>query len=100
VPYAFQSLRALNWRFDHVAVHVPSLCSPDDFDLTRDMVKTVVEVGDVARRVDSAMANDGRIDDIECREIEIEIEQAIAALVVLRDRARSMRSENKRRGCS
>jgi hypothetical protein len=96
VPDAYRPLRALNWQLDHVAVHVPMLASASDSDLSRDMVKAVAEAGDVARKLDEFLSDDGLIDAKEGRELDVEIEQAIAAMVTLRDRARKLRGKGRR----
>lgn len=89
VPDAFAPLRALCWRFDHVGVHVPSLSTVPDSDLARDVVRVAAETGDVARRADEAIRDDGVIDSREWGEIDREIEEAVRALITMRDHGRA-----------
>lgn len=95
---AYQPLRALNWQLDHVAVHVPMLAATSDSDLSRDMVRAVAEAGDVARKLDEFLSNDGLIDKKEGKEFEKECEQAIAAMCLLRDRVRAVTKSRALRG--
>lgn len=97
---AYKPLRSLNWQFDHVAVYVPMLAATSDCDLSRSMVKAVAEAGDVARKLDEFLSNDGKLDVKEGKELDAEIEQSIAAMATLRDRARARWVSKTRRAKS
>lgn len=83
----YQPLRALNWRHDHVAVHVPLIGVGAVGDVTMAMVKVASEVGDVATELQRRIA-DGDLSPDDFRRIDTEIQQAVAALTILRGRAR------------
>lgn len=49
VPDAFAPLRALCWRFDHVAVQLPTVTDGQAAELASRVVNVLAEAGDVAR---------------------------------------------------
>lgn len=90
VPDAYRPLRVKAWRHGHVAVKLPEFGDLASNDLATQVVKVFREGGDVASAIDEALGGDRRIDAAEGRRIESEIEQAIAALVELRERVRAL----------
>lgn len=86
VPEAYAPLRALNWRFDHVAVHVPMLVAGDAAALSSVMVTVVREIGDVAAELEAGM-RDRRLSAREYGRLDRQIGEAVAALTFLRAQA-------------
>jgi hypothetical protein len=90
VADAYAPLRALAWRHGHVAVRLPDLDGKSSGELAQMVVRVFKEGGDVARVVEKALADDQEIGTAEGKEIDREIEQAIAALAELRERVRAV----------
>lgn len=81
MPDACRALDALAFRMDRVCIPLPDP-TEDAGDIAAHVCKVFQEGGDVAREVQSSIA-DGRIGSKERIAIENEIEQAIRALVAL-----------------
>lgn len=94
VADANQPLRALNWRLRHVAAKLPDVDDAAGSELAERVMKVFKEGGDVARVIESSLTKDG-IDEHELRAIEREIEQAIAALIEVRELAKSKAAERQ-----
>jgi hypothetical protein len=99
VPDAFLPLRALCFRFNHVAVKLPDLTDHSTSELAQMVVRVFHEGGDVARVVEEATkptsASGRAISAKELTRIEVEIEQAIAALAELRGRVRTQAEQQQ-----
>lgn len=94
VPDAYKPLRALCFRFGHVAVKLPELGDQSSAELAEMVMRCFKEGGDVARVVEEAVSVKSRggrgVTPGELRAIEMEIEQAMGALAELRERARAL----------
>lgn len=88
VPDAYAPLRALAYRFGHVAIKLPEVDHIGNNDLRDDLVQLFAETGDVPRAIERALANDERISSAELTEIEREISEAMEKLAQLREHVR------------
>lgn len=88
VPDWAAPLHALCWRHAHVAVALPPATDSSHQELISLVCAAFKEQGDVADRISKALA-DTAITPKELEEIEGEIEQAVAALMVLKHRVRA-----------
>lgn len=90
------TLHALLWRHGHVAIQLP------DFDLgeaedavTTAIVSSVKEHAEAIASIGESLRGDSVISDLELRRIEKEIEEAMVALVGLRDLARRLNESGR-----
>lgn len=94
----FAPLHALCWRHRHVAVLVPLIGEEGADDLVTLVCDMVREQGDVAAKIQAALANDHHIDAGEFDAIEKEFSDAIGAVAALREKVRSMHQAARERG--
>lgn len=87
MPEACNALHAFAWRLDHVAVPITKLDDHTSSQLAEMVIAVFKEGGDVAAAIQKAL-DDGEITAPEAASIDVEIEQAIAALVTVRERVR------------
>ncbi len=91
------TIHAFAWRHGHVAVPVPALATSSDEQAAL-ICRVVKETADAVGAFGTALENDHQIDSKEFEVIDRETEEAIAALVALRNRAKAMRDEAVGRG--
>jgi AraC-like DNA-binding protein len=86
------TLHALLWRHGHVAIALPEMDAAGEGGeaLTAAIVSSVKEHAEAIASIGESLQRDSAISDFELRRIEKEIEEAVVALVGLRDLARKM----------
>lgn len=91
------ALSAFAWRHSRVFVRLPetSAAGGELFALVLQLMR---EEGALAAHIDAALADDGRIDDAELATVEKDLQECIAALVVLRDQVRARHAADRRQG--
>lgn len=84
------TLHALLWRHDHLALPMPNVMTngADDTELTSAIVASVKEHGEAIASIGEALRGDDDVDDDDLRNIDKEIEEAMAALAALRSLAK------------
>lgn len=95
VPDACAPLRALAYRFGHVAIKLPEVDHVTDKELRDDLVQLFAETGDVPRVIEKALANDDRITPAELAAIEREIEEAMEKLAQVREHVRQRAAQKQ-----
>lgn len=88
VPDPYRALIAKNFRHGLIAFPMPSIDHMSDQDLTQLLCRVMKEVGEVMASASAALA-DGRITSQELDDLEKEIQEAMAAIVELRERYRA-----------
>ncbi len=90
------TLHALMWRHGHLAIQVPELEAGETEDaVTTAIVASVKEHAEAIASIGESLRGDNEINDGELRRIEKEIEEAMVALVGLRDLARRLNEAGK-----
>jgi hypothetical protein len=97
-PDALLPIRALCWRHGGVFLQMPDPELMEDSAFLSAVIHTAREQGDVIRRVEEALANDGKFDARELEDIEREIEEAIGAQSTLLEMVRKMARGSTRHG--
>ena len=89
------ALSAFAWRHGRVLVRLPetSAAGGELFALVLQLMR---EEGALAAHIDAALADDDRIDDAELAMVEKDLQECIAALVVLRNQVRARHAADKR----
>lgn len=82
------ALSAFNWRHGRVTFKLPEVNVPSG-ELFGQVLSILREEGTLANDISEALANDGRIDDVELLKIEKDLQQCIEALVILRNKVRA-----------
>lgn len=81
------TLHALCWRHGHLAIPVPAAIGDSD-EMTEAIVASVKEHAEAIEEIGKSLRGDKRIDAGELRSIEQQVEEALVALVGLKDLAR------------
>lgn len=93
------SIHAFAYRFGFILVQVPSTdseVSSDDLALL--LCKMMSEIGDVARAISQAFANDTQVSSREFERFDIEVREAMTVITTLREKMREVHEDGKRRG--
>jgi hypothetical protein len=85
---ALMPLQALNWQHGLVALPMPDVSHLSDEELAQAVLRVMKENGDVANVLQSSLA-DGEITTQELDAIEHEVQEAMASLAHLLERARA-----------
>lgn len=93
MPGAYQPVHALCFQLEHVALRLPSVDVAGE-ELFAQVLVMLREEGELARNIQEALANDGRIDSRELAEIECHLEQCIGALATLREQVRAKHAKD------
>lgn len=88
VPDACRALVAKNWRHGLIAFPMPQLDHLSDADLTVATCIAMKEFSDMVTTVSLALA-DGKVTPAELQEMEKQMQEALAAMVELRERMRA-----------
>lgn len=99
-PDALLPLHALCWRHGGAFLQLPDAESMEDEQFLLAVINTAREQGDVIRRIQEALANDGRISQDELESIEREVEESISAQATLLEmvRAKARKDAGPRHG--
>lgn len=82
-------VRALCWRHGGVFVELPEVSGQAGDKFLLQVIHTAKEQSDVIRRIEAALANDGKVDARELRDIERDIQEAMTAQVELLEMVRA-----------
>lgn len=85
VPEADLALRSLCWQHGYIPVKLPEVTQPAS-ELLAMVLNLLREEGELAGSIQTALADDGRIDDRERESIEIRLQRCVDALLSLRER--------------
>lgn len=88
VPGWADTLHALCWRHGHLALPVPQVDGGDVDGMTAAVVASVREHADAIEAIGEALHGDKKIDAVEMANIDLQIEEAVQALMALKDLAR------------
>ena len=88
VPGWADTLHALCWRHGHLALLVPRVDGGDVDEMTDAVVASVKEHADAIEAIGKSLHGDKRIDANEIANIDLQIEEAVQALMALKDLAR------------
>lgn len=88
-PDSMLPLHALCWRHGGAFIQLPDAEMIDDEDFLLEVIHTAKEQGDVIRRIQEALADDGKISGREMEDIEREVQESIAAQIVLLEMVKS-----------
>lgn len=99
-PDAMLPLHALCWRHGGAFLQLPDVESLHDEIFLLEVIHTAREQGDVIRRIQEALSDDGRISASELEDIEREVEEAISAQATLLEmvRAKARKDAGPRHG--
>lgn len=88
VPSAFVPLHAFCWRHGHVALRLHHGDVSSD-ELVQQILEVMGDEGRLATDLNSALADDRRIDRRELEVIEQDVERCVSGLMALLDRVRA-----------
>jgi len=96
------TLRAFCWRHDHIAIPMPDLSAAEDDELSGLVLRVVKEYGDVASALSQATSGESEekrlITSREFADFDVQVNEAMAALAALRERARASHEAAKAQG--
>jgi len=96
------TIRAFCWRHDHIAIPMPDLSAADDDELSGLVLQVVKEYGDVASALSQATSGSSEaqrlITSREFADFDVQVNEAMAALAALRERARASHEAAKAKG--
>lgn len=85
------TLHALAWRHGHLAVPLPDMAAgAAGAEITSAIIASVKEHAEAVAQIGESLRNDNAISETELRRIDQEVEEAMVALVGLRDMARRL----------
>lgn len=81
------ALQAFAWRHSRLTFKLPD-ADIAGAELFAQVLRVMSDEGELARHIESALADDGRISDAELATIEKDLQECIEALVILRNKVR------------